>query len=237
MHWAKMQFEQGSSVTNYKGIFHTENGGTFDGTKVVNVTSGALAAGGGGGASMYNNAASSTFYWTVPGFGGGGAVFTQSGSANHCHGGHGAGQTPGSSMILQGYAGSTNSAVPVMFQYGLPCPWGRGGNGLYITTSSTATIPGDGGIAPGASPEGYGAGGGGGIALSSSANIYMSPPQVGPGAGFSGFNNGTFTTVKGGHGTPNTGAGGGGGASYAGATVAPGGNGGSGIITISYWGY
>lgn len=230
--WINQQFEQGATATAYKGPF---TNGTWTQTGISNVTAGAIAAGGGGGSSIDPNASGS-----VPGIGGGAASYSTGGASYFSIGGSGSGMgspvVPSNIRLMYSNTGwyvqpaiqGIPPAHPATGRGGSGAQWSWSGPTPYITAGSASY-----GV------DGYGGGGAGGIA---SYGVYLSgvePQYIVGGAGMAGYAPGSATAASGSHAVANSGCGGGGGAaSYiAQNTPAKGGNGGSGKVIISYWGY
>lgn len=233
--WINQQFEQGASATSYKGPFTSE---TWTQTGIYNVTAGAVASGGGGGSSTDPNA-----YSSVPGIGGGSASSTTT-AANFTIGGAGSGM--GSPVVPPfvriNYTGASSNGITGLDHQIPPAHpiTGRGGSGTVWTLSGITTPY----ITAGSASygvDGYGGGGAGGIAT----NTGLSPSAIAPTyvtgkAGTGGFALAAGYAVSGSYAVANSGCGGGGAAVSQVNTVnnpSRGGNGGSGKVIISYWGY
>ncbi len=233
--WVNQQFEQGASVTSYKGPFTSK---TWTQTGISNVITGDVASGGGGGSSVNPNGTG-----TVAGIGGGSASFDTGGGNRLVIGGAGSGM--GSPVVMSTYRGGFNiqTGYAVQPQSAVQVPpahpvTGRGGSGSGWNWNNSTPYLSAGAASYGV--DGYGAGGAGGtagISAISTVEPYFVSGNAGMGA--------LATSNQASGGSPavaNSGCGGGGGAvgylsAGSPADAGRGGTGGSGKVIISYWGY
>jgi len=216
----------GGGGGGYQGGGGGGGGGVLEDTehpvtaKTYEVVIGAGGAYGSNYATKGHNGDNSTFDgFTALGGGGGGSRDTELGADGGCGGGgctEGSGQPHTGGTGSQGGDGGTGGTVSPWAGAGgggaSPANGGNGGaNGGNGGAGYTSSISG--------SSENYAGGGGGGKVLSAGS----------PGTGVDGGGNGGETTANGSPGTANTGGGGGGGGDNR-----HGGNGGSGIVIISY---
>jgi hypothetical protein len=213
------------------GGYRTGSGITIDTNSIYLVTVGAGGNGGTYPSSTGNatNGSNSIFSSITSTGGGAGYTAADAGGAPFVGGSGGGGgfSTPGaagntpSTSPSQGNAGGNGFATT---NYGFGGGGGSGGAGV----AGTSVTGGNGGAGTANSISGtsvtYAGGGGGGI-------YFASTPGTGAAGGGNGGSNGSAGTSA----TANTGSGGGGGGSN-GSNLPPGGNGGSGIVIISYAG-
>ena len=213
--WTGVLLQPGSTLNNYFGPLTSTTNKLINGLGVITVTSGIVNSGGGGGWGARTTTA-------VAGTGfGGGAAFVSS-TSSFGVGGNGAGAgTPGALNIIADrnsipyidgitYANNSGGGISA----GGPAIRINSTNGGYIVQPNGTTGSG-----------GYGAGGMG----SRASQVFPGIPGPGVGAPVS-------TTTAGVNGAANTGAGGGGGMNTTGAGPSgqSGGDGGSGIVILSW---
>jgi hypothetical protein len=212
--WTGVLLQTGSTQNNYVGPLTSLSNKTIPGLGIISVTSGVVNNGGGGGVGLRTSTAVE-----APGFGGGQGL-TQGG--NFVMGGNGAGAgTPGTFNII-----ASQNAIPYINSYSTI---NNGGGGIPAGNAAVSLNSTNGGyiVQPNGNTglNGYGAGGMGARAT------FVVPGVPGPGVGAS-----AGTGNVGANATINTGAGGGGGiystTNFVGGRN--GGDGGSGIVTLSW---
>lgn len=207
------QVETGSSATSYKSV-NTAGLSLVPGLGIITINNGVIAIGGGGGQSGHTGQ-----FIAGNGFGGGAAT-SNGGSLVIGGNGAGAGTPPGQPTIVGSNA--TMPYIASIYNYNSAGGgYSRGGIGYRLDGSAGYLLQG-----PGTSGvNGFGAGGLG-------ATYNQSLPGV---AGF-GAGTGSTGSAVGNNALVNTGAGGGGAMCSPGASVTGynGGNGGSGIVMISW---